>query len=491
MIGRSDFVHTGLLYGDEMLRDAENPSTLMPMRDMHGFVRYASEKPDWELVPIASAAYYAGGLVDDGFCQAFFQDIETKLEAAKPFDAVFAALHGSVLTPSNGDATGTFVSKVRDVVGDQIRFIATTDMHSNVSAQMIRGVDSIIGFKTNPHMDIFETGEKAGRLMELMLEQPIFCAGCRTAVLPSPTTLLSSKGVVRDLFDHGDEVALDTTLDISFYSSYPYSTSENCSAVVTATDRASPENAQRVARLVGDKLVEWQARFADPGLSIDAAVKFALEHGGKKTIGFGDAGDNPDGGSTADYFQFLKALVEHDVEDFLYGFFNQPAIAEAALEAGAGREIDVEFSSEGTGERWRARAGVLAVGEHCPIGRRGLNIGVPIDMGLSAALRIGRGVVVVTSKRVSARDPVMFECLGIELDALRCFVLKGELNVRAGFDEYVPQDEFVSVDAGGLTPLNPRDWGIDRYIKTIAPLSAVTSSDNQMVAGFNSAAMTS
>ena len=39
------------------------------------------------------------------------------------------------------------------------------DLHANVTAAMVDNADVIVGFKTYPHIDMYETGEHAARLL--------------------------------------------------------------------------------------------------------------------------------------------------------------------------------------------------------------------------------------------------------------------------------------------------------------------------------------
>ena len=43
------------------------------------------------------------------------------------------------------------------------------DLHGNITEKMVRNADVMVGFKTYPHVDMYETGEHAGRLLLAML----------------------------------------------------------------------------------------------------------------------------------------------------------------------------------------------------------------------------------------------------------------------------------------------------------------------------------
>src|SRR5690606_15275072 len=42
---------------------------------------------------------------------------------------------------------------------------AVVDMHANVATDRLRGIDILVGYRTNPHIDTFERGERAAALL--------------------------------------------------------------------------------------------------------------------------------------------------------------------------------------------------------------------------------------------------------------------------------------------------------------------------------------
>ena len=51
----------------------------------------------------------------------------------------------------------------------QREIVATLDLHCNISDEMENAVDLMIGYRTNPHVDLYERGvEAAGALREMM-----------------------------------------------------------------------------------------------------------------------------------------------------------------------------------------------------------------------------------------------------------------------------------------------------------------------------------
>ena len=53
----------------------------------------------------------------------------------------------------------------RNVLGPDRPIVITLDLHANITSRMVEGADAIVGYHTYPHVDMFETGQKAARLL--------------------------------------------------------------------------------------------------------------------------------------------------------------------------------------------------------------------------------------------------------------------------------------------------------------------------------------
>jgi microcystin degradation protein MlrC len=84
------------------------------------------------------------------------------------------------------------------------------------------------------------------------------------------------------------------------------------------------------------------------------------------------------------------------------------------------------------------------------LGRKGSNRGRSMTLGPSARIRVGGIDVVAISIRQQCTDPAILEHFGIDVGALRGFVVKSRGHFRAGFDDFFRNDQIVEVDAPGL-----------------------------------------
>ena len=91
-----------------------------------------------------------------------------KLAAVKEsIGPVFGSLvlHGAMMSVGEPDATGELLRKVRGLVGSGVPIVGTLDLHANVTRRMVQQATALIGYQTAPHIDMYEAGQSAARVL--------------------------------------------------------------------------------------------------------------------------------------------------------------------------------------------------------------------------------------------------------------------------------------------------------------------------------------
>jgi microcystin degradation protein MlrC len=110
-------------------------------------------------IPVAAAAWPSGP-VDD---KAFEHIADLICESVdRGCDAVMLDLHGAMVTESFDDGEGELVARLRKI-DSRVPIAVALDMHANLYESMVRDVTVISGYHTYPHIDVYETGARAGR----------------------------------------------------------------------------------------------------------------------------------------------------------------------------------------------------------------------------------------------------------------------------------------------------------------------------------------
>ena len=93
-----------------------------------------------------------------------------------PFDGVYLDLHGAMVYEGFQDGETEILRRVRALVGD-VPIVVSHDLHGNVTGRSVEIASAIIGYRTYPHIDMFQTGERCARIMQHLLEgKPLFKA---------------------------------------------------------------------------------------------------------------------------------------------------------------------------------------------------------------------------------------------------------------------------------------------------------------------------
>ena len=214
---------------------------------------------DIELVtPIAAGAPPSGPVDDD----AYQYMTDTICNAIDDCDAIMLELHGAMVTGSLEDGEGHLLERIRRLRPD-IPIAVGLDMHANLYPAMVENATVITGFHTYPHIDMFETGQRAARILLDSLHgkcSPTMAWG-NVPMLPHvmrqgtddfPNKMLQQRVI--------DLEASSEALAVSLFTGFPHADIYNAGlSVVVVTDN-DPGKAQAIR----DELLEaaWQEREA-------------------------------------------------------------------------------------------------------------------------------------------------------------------------------------------------------------------------------------
>src|SRR5207247_4681759 len=84
-------------------------------------------------------------------------------------DAARRALRGATVAHGTPDVEGAILDLVRRRVGPDVPVVATLDLHANVTTRMTQAADALVLYHTAPHVDVFETGQRAAALLRRIL----------------------------------------------------------------------------------------------------------------------------------------------------------------------------------------------------------------------------------------------------------------------------------------------------------------------------------
>jgi microcystin degradation protein MlrC len=407
-----------------------------------------------EFVPLVWTSGGAGATVSRGAFERIAGEMVGRLSLALPVDAVYLDLHGAMVTEDFEDGEGELLRRVRAAVGPATPIVVSFDYHATLTPAILTHADAVAAFRTYPHVDRKETGERAaahltrvladgrpaGRaLRKLPFLIPLH-AQC-TEAEPTATIIAEAERIEAAAREAG-------LIGLDYLAGFPPSDIWWCGPSViayAATQAAADAAADALARVIA--LAE--PNFAQPVLTPEQAVAEAMRiaRSASRPVVIADTQDNPGAGGSADTTGLLAALVAAGAEGAALGYVCDAAAAEAAHRAGAGAVIELALGGRHGPEGvvpFRGRFEVVRLGTGRFRTTGPVAGGRDADLGPMALLRIGGVSVAVTSKRMQAHDQAPFRHLGVEPAEQKVLALKSSVHFRADFE---PIAECVIVTA--------------------------------------------
>jgi len=398
-----------------------------------GFVNTAPEK--WELVPtIWCAASPSGPVAVETFEHVARQITEACLTEHP--DAVYLDLHGAMVTESYSDADGELIRRVREIVGPEIPIVVSLDLHANVSDLMAETANGMVAYRTYPHIDMAETGQRCaqllrhildGRSTELHLERLDFLI----PTISGSTMDGPAKEVYSLLQSLSDEVPF-----VSIAMAFPATDVPECRPCVFGYGDDSRLLATRVAEL-RQQIADREPNFETQAFPVDDAVQLAVENirEGVRPVIIADTQDNPGAGGDSNTTGVLRALMAQDVPGSACAAIHDPEIVEQAVQAGVGAHISVRFpGSETVGDApLEANFEVEKISNGEILFEGPMMNGNRLSVGPSVVLKHSNVRVIVNNHKAQIMDRNQFRAAGVEPEEQNILVVKSSVHFRADY----------------------------------------------------------
>lgn len=371
-----------------------------------------------EVVPSVFAHALPSGTVANEAYEHLKGSLLEDLTGAGELDGVCLALHGSMFAETCDDPEGDLLSAVRAIVGDEVPIVCALDMHATVTPKMCEFADGFTAYRTAPHVDEYETGQRAARiLLETMTTgQPIVMEWISLPMMLCGEQSETQELPMRALLHELDEVEkrLDL-LSISYTLAFPWADSPHMNVCVIAVGRHSQKDSvTEAARQLAHAF--WDARH-DFGYTMEASTldecfsRALLDN--RQPIIISDAGDNPTAGASQDLTMALKVAMDRNLRSTLFAIVADAASTTQCWLAGEDAEVSLQLgriSPTPGSPGLPIRAHILHLRE---------------DAGIRYALIDVEGITVITSdRRTAVYDPRILTVLGLKPEGFKIIVLK-------------------------------------------------------------------
>ncbi len=419
-------------------------------------VDFLEARPDWDGTFLRCAAAPPGGPVEGALLGAIRDEILEGLVAGLgegPWDGVYLSLHGAMIGPEAPRADLDLVAVVRAAIGTA-PLALSFDLHANLDPALATQAEILLGYKTYPHVDTYETGAKALDLLTRAAEgeiAPVSRVAPVGALLPS-FNMRSEKGPMADMEAEACRLEADRgLLDVTPFGGFAYGDVAHAGASVTVCADGDAASAERAAN---DLAAAFRARRDDFSIHLpgpEAALREAIADRGQGAVACPVAvlepADNPMSGGIGDTPGLFRALLAarpamDRAARVVFAFFWDPDLVARARAAGLGAVLECALGGGLTadfGPPVEVRARVARLTEGRFVNQGPMERGLTVDLGPTAVLEVagelGGIEVVITSACVSPNDDAYFTLHGIDLTQCDLLCVKAKNHFRAAFSE--------------------------------------------------------
>jgi len=462
------------LWGEDALRFGQTSRTAFG-----AFVAYArAQGADLE-TPVAATANPSGP-VDD---EAFEAMAATLVEAAKKgHDAILLDLHGAMATRSLADAEGELLARVR-AAAPGVPLGVALDLHGNVTQRMLAHCDVIVGFKTYPHIDMYESGAHVAELVERMLRADLKPKmAWRHPPMLAHTLKMNTAvpGAMADLVALAREAeGRDGVLAVTVFGGFPLSDIAEAGlslVTVAESEAAAARAAERIAAVAWARRPEFVYHEAPLAESIAAARRAFQQSGGPVLML--DHGDNCMSGGTCDVMDVLAAALAAGCEGVVAGPIADTEAVEALHRAGVGASIEIGVGNKVFAPGFPGRAPLRLAGVVEAVSEGVYTVSGPIytgqtfSMGRAAVLRTPQARVLLIERPHEPWDLGVFACAGLDPRQADYLILKSRMYCRPVFEPLATAT--VECASVGVTSSNYDLFSFTRLARPAYPLEPQT-----------------
>jgi microcystin degradation protein MlrC len=369
------------------------------------------------------------------------------------------------------DGEGELLRRTRALIGPDKPLVASLDLHSNTTPEMIANADLLVAYRTYPHVDMADTGARTAGLLDEMLRRGAKPAKAFRQIpflipLNWQCTMMQP---AQGLYERLAAMEGGALLHASFTPGFPAADIHHCGPSVFAygwDEDAARTACQRLADDVAGRESAFAGKIYTPDEGVQEAMRIAER--ATRPVVIADTQDNPGAGGDSNTAGMLRALVENRAEQAALGLMADRTAAEIAHRAGVGAEVNLTFGGH-SGIDGDEPFEALYTVERLHDGRFDATgpfyKGAEFNLGPSACLRIGGTRVVLACNKVQLADQALFRFVGIEPTTEKILVNKSSVHFRADFAPIA--EEILVCAAPGPMIADPADLPWTRLRKGV------------------------
>lgn len=420
-----------------------------------------------EIIPGLAVSAVSGGRVGREDLDRLVSELLQSFSCHGNIDAIYLCLHGAMAGESEDDPEGRLLTETRALFPNQ-PLVASLDLHAVLTQRMIDTADVLVPYHTYPHVDHFETGQRAARILLQLLRGKTSptVARIELPMLVRGDELITETGHFGTAIRMCQAVEAEATgLAAGVLIGNAFTDVPALQSNVLITTDNDPEAATAAAERIGQFMWEHRELFQAELTPISEALEIAFQTDG--LVVFSDAADATASGASGDSNVILEALLAAPWQKrSLVPIVDAPAV-EIAFATGVGSQAQVTLGGTRDPDRFRplpVEATVMSLhteGFTYEDGRQA-------NPGRVAVLQCEQVTVLVTERPVFVVGQQVFTSHALQPTDFDLVVVKSPNGFRPWYEPFA--NRIVPVDAPGSTSANLHSLPFQNCVRPIFPL---------------------
>lgn len=391
-------------------------------------------------VPIFNAFALPSGSIDQKSLTYLLELLRKGLSNHPELDAYVCCLHGAMLDEFSESADLQILRLLRRYIGDSTPIGLSLDLHANISSEFLNLATLISGYKTNPHIDLNNTGRRVVRLLAQTLAgelHPVMnLAKCPT-IFPDQS-LNTSEGVFAEILQRHTTNLDCSIIDVSVFPCQPWLDNKDIGFAALCISNNEPELGNLLVSEIVNAVWQQRANFKISGLATPNRAIQIAEKSIVRPFIIAESSDAPTAGAAGDSPVMIEAILTSNtsLKTFI-PITDEIAVAKChSVQIGSEVELNLGCTVD---QRWskpvllEVRVQYLGDGEY-ELSGSGYS-GLIVNMGKFAVVTFKSMTVLISELPCWSADPATWQHAQLNAFESELLVVRSCSDFKANFPE--------------------------------------------------------